>query len=84
MDSTEAFIRSCAKKKWSRKMTYEHLGLSPRKFAMLLELMPDIKWPACNDSIGRHFAYDKMRGACSERRRNHLIKARAAKGKKHG
>ncbi|MDF9779065.1 hypothetical protein [Pseudomonas baetica] len=43
---TETFIREAAAKRWSRTMTHKALGLSQKKFALMLAAMPPIEWPA--------------------------------------
>lgn len=72
---TEEFIRARAKNGWSRRMTYEALGLTRQKFNDILEYIPGVVWPANNQSIGRIESYERQKGHCSDARREALGKA---------
>lgn len=54
---TEIFIRDAAAKCWSRTMTRKALGVSQKRFDLMLAAMPPIDWPA----PGRSAACDTAR-----------------------
>lgn len=76
--STEQIIRECAALGWSRAQTCERLGISARKLRVILELLPDIEWPAPNKSVLQRQSFESRRGFCSPANRAALLKARRA------
>jgi hypothetical protein len=74
--TTEEFIRDCAARNWSRTQTHQALGISRPKFNLILEHMPDVKWPAPGKSAANYQAYREARGQCSPARRAALIRNR--------
>ena len=75
MDSTEAFIRQCAKNQWSKKAVYETLGVNHIKFAAMCELIPDLVWPPQNASVHRQEYYSRRKGTWTGAGRIALAKA---------
>ena len=63
---TEAFIRSRARMDWSRSMVAEALGLPFRKLSVLLDQMPDVRWPQPHQSVAVKLSRESRRGVATE------------------
>jgi len=72
---TEAFIRDCAKKQWSKKATYDTLGVTAAKFADMCELIPGLVWPPQNASLHRQQYYERRKGTLTGAGRVALLAA---------
>ena len=63
---TETFIRSCAANNLSKTATMQALGISRGRFALMLECLPDIKWPERGQSIDFWRAMQDRRGTFTD------------------
>jgi len=74
--TTEQFIRDAAARGWSRAQTGAALQISMGKMRLILELLPDVVWPAPNKSMLTRQAREAARGHCSPAQRSHLADMR--------
>lgn len=83
MCATEDFIRASAARGLSRTATAAALGVSFRAFLAMLDVLPDIEWPARHKSLDRKLSNEARRGVCSAAQRRNLAAAAAALKARH-
>lgn len=70
--TTEQFIRDAAARGWSRAQTGAALQIPMGKMRLILEVLPDVVWPAPNKSMLTRQAREAARGHCSPALRAHM------------
>lgn len=60
--TTEEFIRDAAARNWSRRQTFQALGISLWKFRAICDALPDVDWPAVGRSEGHLRDYATRKG----------------------
>lgn len=81
--TTEEFIKDAAARNWSKRQTMQALNLCRETFYAMLEAMPPLVWPAQGRSMGHMASNEAKRGISTQKIRDALVLARAARKAKH-
>jgi hypothetical protein len=79
----EAFVRDKAAHGFSRRATRAAVGMSYCKFQLILEALPDIKWPGPAESVDALASFEAREGVTTPAQRKALERAWASSRLRH-